>query len=360
MDEMGWYDGNSGKELHPVGKKKANAWGLHDMHGNVAEWCADSAIQYSHECVTNPPVREKGDNRVIRGGAVPVGAEVCRSFSWLQFDIAKSSGAIGFRPVCLDLEAQGQMTKKTERLRMELEGLGQGKQAGETKTIHLFDGASMEMAWCPPGTFLMGKNDGEENTQRKVTLTSGFWLAKTEVTQAQWKDVMGFNPAEFKTDSLPIDIDNSAARIGDNLPVGVSWNWSQQFCLKTGLKLPTEAQWEYACRAGGILQEPFTYEQQKAMAWTGMSGPPNPVATKQPNAWGLFDMVGNVAEWCTDWFERSLGSAAATDPSGPDTGTAKVLKGGTCMTLCECSPSARVGVNPLSVEKHTGFRPCYP
>ena len=204
-------------------------------------------------------------------------------------------------------------------LREELaQTLGKGSMAGETKTITLPGGAEMAMVWCPPGTFTMGSPESEkgrddDETLHRVTLTHGFWIVKTEVTQGQWKSVMGKNPADHKGD--------------DNLPVeNVSWLRCGKFCEKTGLQLPHEAEWEYACRAGST--GPFA-----ARGWCNADseGQTHTVGQKGTNAWGLEDMHGNVWEWCFDAF-RNYSSDAVTNPVawGGRYRRYRVMRGGSC------------------------------
>ena len=189
-------------------------------------------------------------------------------------------------------------------------------RAGETKTIVLPGGATMEMVRCPPGRFLMGSPEREMYVQfqHPVTIPKGFWIAKTEVTQKQWKSVMGTNPSKHRGDDLPVE--------------NVSWEECAEFCRKVGLQLPTEAEWEYACRAGSAgpyagrllptteewMQSRLTgsnpYDGTGGLAEMGWydenSGrEPHPVGEKLPNAWGLHDMHGNVEEWCVDYVEHS-------------------------------------------------------
>ena len=215
-----------------------------------------------------------------------------------------------------------------------------GTSAGEMKVITLPGGVQMEMVWCPAGKFMMGSNNGEEDERpvHDVTLTKGFWMAKTEVTQAQWKSVMGNNPSRFQGDDLPVEC--------------VSWEDCQEFCRKTGLQLPTEAQWEYACRAGSSRPHAGT-------GWfSGNSeGKTHPVGQKQPNAWGLYDMHGNVSEWCADWYGDYPGGAV-TEPTGAGSGVNRVLRGGSCRdNASNCRSANRGRSDPGRGFGNAGFRP---
>ncbi len=223
--------------------------------------------------------------------------------------------------------------------------LQSGRTAGETTTITLPGGVAMEMVWCPPGTFTMGSPAGEDNEKppHPTTLTKGFWMGKTEVTQAQWKSVMGSNPSSKKGDDLPVE--------------NVSWNDCQAFCKDTGLQLPTEAQWEYACRAGSTGPYAGTGNLDE-MGWHGGNGGwgAHPVGTKHPNAWGLSDMHGNVWEWCADAY-GNYPAGAAVDPQGPPAGLSRVLRGGSWNDHADaCTSSARGCTGPSSENFRCGFR----
>ncbi len=195
------------------------------------------------------------------------------------------------------------------------------RQVGE-RLVKTINGVQFAFRWCPPGSFIMGSPENEtghlpHENQHKVTLTKGFWLMETEVTQAQWKAVMGDNPSVFKGDNLPVEY--------------VNWTDCQAFCQKSTslglpLKLPTEAQWEYACRAG--TTGAFAGDLD-AIAWylSNSYAQTHPVATKKPNAWGLYDMHGNVWEWCADWVAE-YPNGAVIDPAGPSQGTVRVGRGG--------------------------------
>ena len=164
----------------------------------------------------------------------------------------------------------------------------------------------MTMAWIPPGSFVMGSDENEagrdasEGPTRLVTFTAGFWMGINELSQAQYERVMGENPSQSRHSLLPVE--------------RVSWKDAVDFCKKLTAReraagrlpvgfvyrLPTEAEWEYACRAG--TEGPFQHEDVLAFAWfSGNSlGKPARIGKKRPNAWGLFDMLGNVSEWCFD------------------------------------------------------------
>ena len=219
------------------------------------------------------------------------------------------------------------------------------RSPGDTVAITLPGGATMEMVWCPPGTFTMGNLDGryDEKPPHQVTLTKGFWMGKTEVTQAQWKSVMGYNPSRFQGDELPVET--------------VSWNIVQLFCTKAGLELPTEAQWEYACRAGSTGPYAGTGKLDE-MGWYGdnSGGEAHPVGTKLPNAWGLYDMHGSVWEWCADWY-GDYPNGAVTDPQGSSSGSNRVLRGGGWNYHASyCTSSYRNDCVPSYANHGIGFR----
>ena len=204
--------------------------------------------------------------------------------------------------------------------------------------------AGVTFCWIPSGTFTMGSPTTEEGRfdgegpQHQVTISKDFWLGKTEVTQAQWQAVMGSNPSYFKGADLPVD--------------NVSWEDCQSFIGKLNARagkdlyrLPTEAEWEYACRAGGSEAR---YGSLDSVAWydgwyDGNSGrKTHPVGQKQANAWGLQDMLGNVEESCGDWY-GSYASGALVDPTGPGSGSARVNRGGSWDTAARHTRAALRG-----------------
>jgi len=204
------------------------------------------------------------------------------------------------------------------------------KVAGPGLGQKITNSVSMEFVYIKPASFMMGSPSNEpgrdsDEVQHRVKLTKGFYMQKTEVTQGQWKAVMRNNPSNFKN-------------CGDSCPVEkVSWNDVQEFITKLNrrgegrYRLPTEAEWEYACRAGSTNRFYFGDDEGRLgeYAWYGKnsSSRSHPVARKKPNAWGLYDMHGNVWEWCQDWYgDYPAGSIA--DPGGPDGGSGRVLRGG--------------------------------
>ncbi|MEA1946117.1 MAG: formylglycine-generating enzyme family protein, partial [Thermodesulfobacteriota bacterium] len=196
----------------------------------------------------------------------------------------------------------------------------------------------MKFVYISPGTFTMGSLEEESGRydneiQHKVTLTQGFYIQITEVTQGQWTAVMGNNPSFFNG-------------CGDNCPVEqVSWNDAQQFIWRLNqlegadkYRLPTEAEWEYACRAGsttafasgGITALEYSHDSNPAnVTWfSGNSAKTiHPVAQKNANAWGLYDMHGNVSELCRDWYGE-YPPDQITDPQGPASGIDRTVRGG--------------------------------
>ena len=216
----------------------------------------------------------------------------------------------------------------------------EGGEAGDSLTVTLPVGSvDMTFAYIPAGTFTMGSPDSEEGRgadegpQHEVTISQGFYLGKYEVTQGQWENVMGTTPWSGKS-----WVEENA----DHPAVYVSWEDVQAFIQKLNdaagkelYRLPTEAEWEYACRAGTTTRWSFgddesdlgDYAWYNDNAWDVGERYAHEVGTKLANPWGLYDMHGNVYEWCLDWY-GSYSSEAQTDPSGPESGSYRVLRGG--------------------------------
>jgi formylglycine-generating enzyme required for sulfatase activity len=205
------------------------------------------------------------------------------------------------------------------------------KRPAKELTVDLGGGVKMELVLINAGSFMMGDDNGGDNERpvHKVIITKPFYLGKYEVTQEQWEAVMGDNPCQLKGRKNPV--------------VQVSWEECQSLLGKLNSKrdghggkfaLPTEAQWEYACRAGSATRYCFgdTQTQLNQYGWYSTEASErqsHPVGQKRPNAWGLFDMHGNVWEWCADWYnEKYYGASPTDDPTGPSSGSSRVIRGG--------------------------------
>jgi sulfatase modifying factor 1 len=276
---------------------------------------------------------------------------------------------------------------------------------------------TLPMSWIPAGTFVMGSPETEkgrkpdESPQTTVTLTKGYWLGKTEVTIGQWKAVTGqslrdkviallndetlydFDGKQMKERDFmhfdKNDPDKIMANEDDNLPMYfVSWNEAMAFCRKLTAQehaagrlpagyeytLPTEAQWEYACRAGTTgatyTQSEITDSGLDSIAWygknsangytgRGFGNPPKgvrDVGEKLPNKWGLYDISGDIWEWCRDWYGPYPGGMV-TDPTGPATGHYRVNRGGSFGSGLYDERSANRAQNPPNEDSaYRGFR----
>lgn len=241
--------------------------------------------------------------------------------------------------------------------RSELPKKIQATTAGAQVNVLLTDALAQSFALVPSGSFTMGISSNEEGhssdeNQVEVTLSQSFWLAKTEVTQAQWEAVVGSNPSQFKGPNLPVE--------------GVSWEDVQAFIAKLNEKqilpqgwkfaLPTEAQWEYACRAGE--KGPYSGGSLGDVGWydDNSGSKTHEVGQKKPNALGLYDMHGNVYEWCADWYEDTL--TGGIDPGGPSSGDYRVGRGGSWGNgASDCRAALRGRLDPGDRYYDLGFRP---
>jgi formylglycine-generating enzyme required for sulfatase activity len=219
----------------------------------------------------------------------------------------------------------------------------------------------MEFVLIPAGSFMMGSPDNykyadsDEKPQHKVTISKSFYLGTYEVTQAQWEAVMGSNPSLFKGRSNPVE----------NVP----WEDAQEFIKRLNAKeghsryrLPTEAEWEYAARAGstGVYCFGDDADQLGGYAWykDNSGKATHPVGQKQSNAWGLYDMHGNVWEWVEDWYDDEYYSRSpGTDPKGPSSGSYRALRGGGCLLRAwYCRSAYRNSPTPGYRHDFIGFR----
>ena len=413
------YDSSDWKEkqyphkragTHPVGLKRPNGWGLYDMLGNVWEWCADGQREYKTSDEYDPQGPAHGE-RVFRGGSCYDFARYTRCAFRVAFDPGIRYGSLGFRgsrvqagaelvkPQPLQAERRTAAGSSGAALRIDLRTSGKGAfslpadasamairsdrsllslrcdtraawasaqgrdRFGLWAEIDLGEGQDRQLIqrlrWIVPGEFKMGSPPKEagrvndEGPQHQVALTEGYWLFDTPCTQALWEAVMGDNPSRFQSPTRPVE--------------KVSWDDCQAFLKRLNervpgleLSLPSEAQWEYACRAGS---ESATYAGALSIlgernapdldpiAWYGGNSGLNfelenghdssdwrekqhphqragthPVGQKRPNDWGLYDMLGNVWEWCADG-RREYKESDEHDPQGPVSG-GRVFRGG--------------------------------
>ena len=230
--------------------------------------------------------------------------------------------------------------------------------SGSVITIHVKDSVNIEMVKVEAGSFDMGatpemkKLDTDEKPVHRVTLTNDYYIGKYEVTQALWQAVMGSNQSYFKGDDLPVE--------------QVSWNDCQDFISKlnamTGkrFRLPSEAEWEYAAR-GGNKSRGYQYSGSNTIgdvAWCdgNSSSMTHAVGTKQPNELGIYDMAGNVWEWCQDWFD-SYSSSPQTNPTGAVSGSYRVCRGGSWIfSARNCRSSSRSNGTPVFRNGDLGLR----
>jgi formylglycine-generating enzyme required for sulfatase activity len=252
-------------------------------------------------------------------------------------------------------------------LRAQITATGYAWRVSDTAT-------QIEMVLIPPGTFQMGCSpsniypcDGDESPVHTVTLTNAFYIGRYEVTQAQWTARMGSNPSFFQSASAVVPASQVANRPVDR----VSWNAIQGFLSSTGMRLPTEAEWEYAYRAGTMTAfhsmpgHPSGTNDDLGnlpgtIAWysVGSANQTRPVGQKAGNGFGLHDMSGNVREWVNDWYSAtSYASSPSVNPPGPSSGSARVLRGGSWGTnTFHIRSSRRDGSDPSGSGSDFGFR----
>ncbi len=383
---VGERKGEYRQETVDVRALPSNGWGLFQMHGNVWEWCSDWYGKYLVKPVEDSQGPESGERRVLRGGGWNAGGRYVRSAQRDHNAPGGRDGDIGFRlargqhgaepagppaarqrerraaagrpsvaPVPrlgmgvvakppLDAAARQPIviSSDCERLLLEpttkpdwAEAIGRDRYGLFTEFS--VQEVSQRMRWINPGRFMMGSPPDEaerlnNETQHEVVLSQGFWLAETACTQALWQAVMENNPSHFKGTERPVE--------------QVSWDKRMRWIARLNekvpgldMRLPTEAEWEYACRAGtttpfwfgeNITTDQVNYQGTAPYAG-GESGEYREETVDNKalpcNDWGLYQMHGNVWEWCSDWYgEYPMGSVK--DPQGPESGEGRVLRGG--------------------------------
>ena len=330
IGNVAWYKANAGV-IKPVASLQPNELGIYDMSGNVWEFCNDWYGNYSGEAQTNPIGPASGDYRVERGGSCATSADQCRISYRGAADPTVPFDHVGLR-LCLS-----------------------------TEPSFTVNGVSFDMVEVEGGTFTMGATAeqtgvfGDEKPTHQVTLPS-YYIGKTEVTQELWQAVMGSNPSNFTGKNLPVE--------------KVSWDDCKTFIAKlnalTGknFRLPTEAEWEFAAR-GGNKSRGYKYCGSNTLsdvAWyvDNSDNKTHPVAAKTPNELGIYDMSGNVLEWCNDWYSSSYyTSESQTNPTGPDSGSSRVRRGGSWnYSENTCRVSYRGNTTPSFRYNYLGLRLC--
>jgi formylglycine-generating enzyme required for sulfatase activity len=393
LDEIAWYGGNCGVgfELengddisdwpekqyaadkggtHPVRRKAPNPLGMYDMLGNVYEWCLDASAfpvkGYRDGDVTDPAAapNDVGSGRVMRGGSWRSFARGVRAADRYAYDPASRFGSLGFRLARgqepgPELEAEPRLRSGPRPARDALASEFVEDRFGIFMSFPVGD-VVQRLRWIPDGTFTMGSPETEEGRwedegpQHEVTISEGYWLGETPVTQALWEAVMGSNPSQFRGPDRPVE--------------QVSWEDCQQFlerlnAMVPGLegRLPTEAEWERACRAGTAgptWAGKNTAQVLRKLAWYGDNSghQSHPVGKKPPNPWGLYDMLGNVWEWCEDR-RGPYEAAPVTDPRGLAVGSYRVMRGGSWSSYARYVRAAyRAAYDPANRDGLLGFR----
>ena len=406
-----WHNGGEGGEDNrdcdtshgtaKVGSYLPNTWGLYDCHGNVCEWCLDwYKKKLGTLSATDPtgPDSNEDNHRVDKGGNWKQLARRCRSAYRREISPAESKNETGFRIACAYIPV--------EKAYLVID-ISNGVEANHYP--HRFTEIPPDVSddvcrttelWLrriPKGTFRMGSPDGEtgrwgDETRHLVTLTKDYYIGVFECTQRQWELVMGNRPSYFRNNddyaTRPVEqvsYDEVRGNVwpdGRHIADAASFMWHLQ--AKTGLTfdLPTEAQWEYACRAGtrtalnsgknlsSDRQDDNVAEVARYWENGGEGGEDNrdcdtsrgtaKVGSYLPNAWGLYDCHGNVCEWCLDWYEKDLGTSSASDPVGPISGASRVDKGGSWYRRAgTCRSAYRQEHTPGGSESWLGFRVAY-
>ena len=338
--EVAWYEANSGFKTQTVGRKKSNELGVYDMSGNVKEWCWDRYGEdyYNTGPADNPPGPAAGKRRAYRGGSALETEMLLRL-------TRRFSSPPGYKNFDLGLRLVKKASGKLPPGMVPVEG----------------------------GTFKMGSSKGTygEKVVHRVKLNS-FYIGKFEVLQEEWKAVMGKNPAYRKGKGCPIHFIDWYEAVAycnrrsqkEGLTPCYSGSGAHITCnfQANGYRLPTEAEWEYACR-GGLQSRHYQYsgsDDPDQVAWYlgNIVIFFQPAGQKRPNELGIFDMSGNVWEWCWDWYDFDYyRDSPGINPRGPRSGSRRVVRGG-CFAYPEDSLqcASRFMLEPNRMGINIGFR----
>ncbi|MCP4702648.1 MAG: SUMF1/EgtB/PvdO family nonheme iron enzyme [Gammaproteobacteria bacterium] len=345
LGDYAWYSENSERKTHPVGEKSANAWGLHELYGNAWEWVHDWHVGYLREAQTNPTGPERGSNRVVRGGGWGSTARYCRSAMRIRYGPGIRVFYLGFRLA-------------------RTHPLPSYPLFAPLAMIHdrLKDGSEAPVMVCiPGGIFKMGdiQGGGEDNEKpvHEVTLDV-FAIGRYPVTFDDYD--------KFCTATGRVKARDQGWGRNRHPVINVSWEDAAAYCewlseqTGAGYRLPTEAEWEYACRAESETAYYFGNDEQALTenAWysENSGSKTHPVGEKTANAWGLYELSGNVCEWVQDLYAE-YSEEAQTNPTGPETGSRRVMRGGSWLDDAGGCRSAYRGLwRPVIRDHNLGFR----
>jgi formylglycine-generating enzyme required for sulfatase activity len=379
LGEYAWFSGNADKATHPVGQKRPNAWGLHDIYGNVWEHCWDwyAKDAYQQSPSQDPAGPPSGNERIHRGGGWDSSASRARCGARGTLPPSARMSFLGFRVVCdiagnasagaakPSAPAGGVKPSATEKPAKPPPKPGRHTADSPAKK-QLANSIGMEFVLIPAGEFMMGAAPEEiewaqaetkkkpklswaldriaaAKPQHQVRISRPFYLGVYEVTQSEYERVMQTNPSEFSAKGK--EAAKVAGQDTSRHPVEkVRWVDAAQFCQRLSAlpqeqaarrmyRLPTEAEWEYAARAGSTTKWLFGDDPAALGEYAWFSGnwegKTHPVGQKKPSPWGLYDVYGNVLEFCLDWYGQDYyEQSARIDPTGPTAGTVRVARGG--------------------------------